>query len=230
MSRKSPQKLDYRLARYALVTGAALASLKPAKAGVIATYLLTPVPLDSSGEQYSLDINNDGIADYLFTALLPGDTYSAGQIRGYCVSAVTGSGASFAGFNMIAQGGSGIALAYTLGALIGALPTFSNSFDLTALGSSSALGVYGTVANLGGAFTDSGTFFVGLNFTDQSGIGHYGFVEFDPMQIIGYAYQSDANTPIVTFDLASAATPEPGSLALLAIGAAGLAALRKRRT
>ena len=224
MAPKSRLKLDARVARYALVTGAALASMKPAKAGVIATYLLTPAPLDSSGEQYALDINTDGVTDYLFTALLPGDSFSAARITGYSVLGGTGS---FAGFNQIAEGISGVAVAYTLGALIGALPTFSDSFAITALGSSAAF--YGQIANLGGPFTDSGEFFVGLNFFDQSGIGHYGFVEFDPMQIIGYAYQSDANTPIVTFDLATA-TPEPGSLALLALGAAGLAALRKRRT
>ena len=71
--------------------------------------------------------------------------------------------------------------------------------------------------------------FVGLRFDIPGGSPHYGFLDVaidasgNQLTLFGGAYESLADTPIV------AGVPEPGSLGLLALGAAGLAAWRLRR-
>ncbi|MFC1821773.1 PEP-CTERM sorting domain-containing protein [Thermodesulfobacteriota bacterium] len=78
-----------------------------------------------------------------------------------------------------------------------------------------------------GNFNGSG--FIGIEFTNSSdGLQHYGFiwvsVPFDVSQITvhGWAWEDVAGESIH-------ATPEPGTLATLAMGAAGLGAWRRRR-
>jgi len=83
------------------------------------------------------------------------------------------------------------------------------------------------------------TNYIGFRFLNESdGLLHYGWASV----IVGAAfntagrnvgeiwYESDANTGILVGDTgAAAATPEPSSVALLAMGAAGLLAARRRR-
>lgn len=72
--------------------------------------------------------------------------------------------------------------------------------------------------------------FVGVRF-NLSGNTHYGWIElqlnapFADGTILGYAYESTPDTGLFTVS----SIPEPPSLLLLASGAAGLAALRRRR-
>lgn len=73
----------------------------------------------------------------------------------------------------------------------------------------------------------------GFAFVDSSSATHYGWaranVQFDlpngssSATVIDWAYESQADTPI------QSPIPEPSTLSLLALGAAGLAALRARR-
>lgn len=46
-------------------------------------------------------------------------------------------------------------------------------------------------------------------------------------ELLSYAYENDANTPITAGETST--TPEPSTMALVALGAAGLVALRRRR-
>lgn len=73
---------------------------------------------------------------------------------------------------------------------------------------------------------------VGFRFWNEAGSSiHFGWVRFStgtslgaqPRSIVEYAYESTANTGI-----AAGAIPTPGSLALLAVGALGLAGRRRR--
>jgi hypothetical protein len=49
----------------------------------------------------------------------------------------------------------------------------------------------------------------------------------DSFEVLSYAYETQANTPIDAGQIA--ATPEPSTMALVVLGASGLMALRRRR-
>ncbi len=82
--------------------------------------------------------------------------------------------------------------------------------------------------------------YIGLSF-DVEGTKYYGWMDitldaFSPSDTIvvnRYAVESTSNTPIIIGNTGagggSSAVPEPGTLALLALGATGLAALRRRQ-
>ena len=205
-------KLESRLARYAVLTGAALASMKPLHAGVVTVVLPSPVALGNGTGGYDWEIYGNHLSEYLFTANLSSGANVTGTFTG------TGTATSSDAITNYILGFTNGAEALTLGIQIesttgGHLPGF-----------------WFTRSVLTGAFTASGLHFLGLQFGDPSnGQIHYGFAQFDPLNLEGFAYESTPNTPITTFDITATATPEPGALELLALGAVGLAALKKRR-
>lgn len=83
----------------------------------------------------------------------------------------------------------------------------------------------------GSQFLSPGTGFIGFRFNNGSGI-EYGWARVtmdgapgNSFTLVDYAW-ADVGTPIMTGQIA---VPEPGSLGLLAVGAAGLVAWRRRR-
>lgn len=84
--------------------------------------------------------------------------------------------------------------------------------------------LFSTASGAGDFFEARG--WLGLYFEIPGGSPHFGFLDLegttDALHVHGGGFESQANTPIRT-------ASEPGSLALLALGAGGLTAWRRRR-
>jgi hypothetical protein len=200
-----PFQLDARFARYALLAGAAVVSAKPAKASVIT--VVEPTPIDFTTGTHSLDVDNNGVTDFVFTGLSADFGEST---LGFFTT-------SFSGSTFI-----------TVGVVFNEFVVNDGGLQVAALGAGVSIGPGGQYQfeEQMAEFTASGILFAGLEFFDTNGQLHYGFAEFDPGRLLGYAYDNLINTPITTFDIT---TPEPSSFALLALGAAGLELLRRKR-
>jgi hypothetical protein len=110
-------------------------------------------------------------------------------------------------------------------------PGTANKLQAGATISAGSFGGTGAgTANLGfqGAKTN---YFIGLVIDAGNGVDYYGYADVggpggNPDELIDYAFESDPNTAITVVDPNS--IPEPGSLALLAAGAAAALAIRRR--
>jgi len=210
-----PIQLNARFARYALLTGATILAAKPARGDVVFT--LVPATDFTSGV-HTLDVNDDSIPDYIFSGF--GTSAPEVRVLGLSVISISSSFANtdFTGtfstalVNRVAfAGDTGLisAVAFGTGEVIGTSLSWEE----------------GVAAGMS-AFGASGPLFLGLQFFDTNGAIHYGFAESDPWNFDGFAFETLANTSITTFDLT---TPEPGSLGMLALGAAGIEILRRKR-
>jgi hypothetical protein len=193
-------KLDTRFARYAILSGAAIL---PAKADVVTTVEATPI--DFATGSHSLDINGDGLTDFFFSGI---EAYGA-HTTGFFTTVFLGSSFITNGpvnDGLEVTGGGTEVAALGLGAVVGPGDVFEpqNPMD---------------------NFTATGILFAGLEFYDTNGLLHYGFLEFDPQMLLGYAFETSSNTPITTFNLDA---PEPGTLSLLALGVTALIALKRK--
>ncbi len=197
-------RLDRRIGAYTAAASAALAfGATQAEAAVVYTDI-ADVTLNH-GDTFSIDFDGDTVNDITISG---GSTYfnqiSTGSVLG--TSSINDN-----------------ALALPAGFVVGPAPTtgsFGPGYDLW---QKSDYGYYGNWINVSNRY-------LGVRFT-IGGATHYGWVRMstvntDTVTIHDFAYESLADTPIVT---GITAVPEPGTLALFASGAAGLIALRRRR-
>jgi PEP-CTERM motif len=231
------RSLEKRLARYALLAGAAVAGAKPARAAI--TYTIENPPIGFSSSTYQLDVNNDGYTDFFLSGLdvtANGVPASASFFTTYTYS--------FSGTSSVSITGT-IVVTFSYTSSASASETFTAPGSITLMDQIAVIGTeakaFGTgvvIGNGGGEtwaqtaglenFTATGNQFLGIDFYDTSGNQYYGFVEFDPLMIEGFAFNNTPGASITTFDLTS--TPEPGTLGMLALGAAALETLRRKRS
>jgi hypothetical protein len=185
------------------------------------------------------DVNGDSIIDFTFSERYLIESPPGVEWQGN-MNAATGSSATN---GVVSYPGVFVQYAFALqpGATIGTSSTFSVSITQIVLGSKynysgSAAYYYGgfaadgrtPVTTLNGAVTPGTFAFAGFRFSAADGI-HYGWIKLATstglIDFMSAAYES---TPLT--NITAGAVPEPTTLALLAVGAAGaLGAVARRR-
>jgi len=234
---KRNHDVEKRLLGYALTAGAAVAvSAQSAEASVIVRTLDLTIPASSPSTptMVGLDINNDGVTDFLFENLI-----GSGPSPGLLTIQGNDPNDLFFGGLKTKSGGGTIPIAVTLpgaepgwGPPDGTIPykNLLSAGDLAAAGPT----IGGQLIPL--KFTDGAgsvdAFPLPLTF-DVSGNQYWGWARISTYlsapytlnaEILDVGYETTPDTPIDIPD----PTPEPGTLGMLALGAAGLL-LAKRK-
>ncbi len=245
--RKLSDSLHHRLNAYAFAASAAgvslLAVAQPAEAKIVYTPAHVTFgggPCGSYGGSYSLDLNHDGISDFVFN-------WRGMGMGKRCHSHTINLTVQPTGSNGVAGYGSASRLGS--GPLIGPQQTFSGSLMAWIF-------FWGTGVrpnqNRGGGnwyyfYNGSREGYLGLKFSIH-GQTHYGWARLNvftnwnapalTVAMLGYAYETIPNKPIIAGKKhaaddkqpspASLGAPEPASLGRLAQGASGVAAWRRK--
>jgi PEP-CTERM motif len=212
----APKSLERKLATYTIASGAFLAASasSQAQAGIVYSgrqdIAITGAPGSTS---YDLNINNAG-TDFTFTNT-PDDPFSA-----------TLTVTSPLSTDQVVLDGS-FAAALDAGTLISSASNFGGGNTTTTMGTSSWKGKKDS-----GPWANAQSLYLGVKF-DDPGQTHFGWVQISfpdstwTATIEGWAYQTDPGVGINAGDTGVAAVPEPSPLVLLALGAAGVGALRR---
>ena len=176
-----------------------------------ATPIIIQVNQQLSTGPFTFDANHDGTPEFTFQFNATNDESDLDTFLNQVV-----------GFNATTPKPGAYASLLHSGQLVDGSLNYVSGSSVILSGFSPTLGSYGQV------FGNSG--FAGLSFRlpGESGV-HYGWAELhDPpgdLTLVEIGYETLQNTGIVTPSLA----PEPGTLALLAAGAAGVLAMRRRQ-
>jgi hypothetical protein len=215
------KQLDKKLLLYSAAVGAACVASGSAEAAI--QYFSTPGGWTGTGTNEALlsfDLAGDVVID---PTSAPSNSFEMANF--------TSHGATRVGNFMVVGGISASVAGQNFKAFPGAASNIMNSDvpvqSAALLGANS---VWATGSSQFGAWAPGTRAYLGLKF-DDSGTPLYGWADvqmnaYDSITLFGYAYQDDG-APIHVPDIGT--IPEPSTLALLALGAAGVAALRRRR-
>ncbi len=223
--------LHHNLNAYALAASVAgvgiLALATPAQAKVVYTPSNIPIPINAG--LVGLDLNNDGINDFVFsdTYQLPGGTHhliAAPRQKGNRIWSVRTS-------KFYRRSHHYCVATLQSNTKVGAHSPFEKKQSplLMDWGSRGTYGCPWTYLNVG---KDQGTAYIGLTFRIKGSV-HFGWARVhmngagQTEYITGYAYETIRHKPIITGKTTGKVlTLEPASLGHLARGASGLSAWR----
>ena len=231
-------KLDKQLLAYAAVASAAgVGLLAPQSAHAKIVYTAANVQILANGPALNIDLNNDGIADFIVdNAFEQGIRHPEGNFASALLMYPAQVGNGIVGF--VSSKGWDCAAALPAGAKIGAGDGFKAGY--LPLWQASGSYTRGGTAHCPWASKHRGAF-VGLKFT-VGGQTHYGWAHVTINSLgtflNGYAYETVPNQSIAAgktngpasiaqSSLTPLRLPQPASLGLLAQGASGLQAWRR---
>lgn len=208
MKKGSTTNLEKKLSKYSAVAGAVLATAAGADAQVVYTDVDPDVTVTGTGNNYLLDLNNDGTDDYDLAVVMQSGTYAGGLVN-YTIdlvgvnplnsNSVMGTTGSIANY----------AAALDLNDMIDDAGNFltGGSVGLGLAGYGVVTGVYSTNLNIGN-FANVTDKYLGLKLI-AGGMTYYGWarVDVDPsgtaFTVKDYAYNSDADQGIPAGALAT---------------------------
>jgi hypothetical protein len=230
-----PEDVNKRLTAYALAAGAAgvgvLALVEPARADIIT--VTTPIPLNCCNNQYTwngftpLVINGKDVLNFSnsFT-IFPTGRVPSGVATGQTLRILPSRG--------VAPGAGVLVGPLAKGALIGPRQPFAGSAFLEGVGGHATSHGGFVRGGTGPWYGKSG--YLGFKFLSNSKT-YFGWAHLIPPTAGGrgprggsiseFAYDTVPGQAIEAGQ--TSAIPEPGTLSLLALGAAGVAALRRRK-
>lgn len=220
-ARRSAGAFEKKLAAYAFAGGAALFSAGTAQAGIIIvdpTVKPTITIADLGSETFDLDMDNDGIPDFTFGA------YSAisNQQNSTRFQYVGVYGTNANRFIAGPESPSFATNFADINAALTANPTLSTAKLLARYSTVKNTNIYAVAGNWPNNLSASGI--LGVNFLLNDTTPTPGFIE-----VSVHLGSADLVVQRWGYGTADESVPEPSSMLLFAMGAVGIAALRRRK-
>jgi hypothetical protein len=199
------KSFDFRLARYALAGASALGGPAVAQAGIVFTPVTPPNSISGVGQWIDVNMNlsADALAEFRLSAFVNASFYNGTDVQPFGATGLSGP--------LIF--GEEVTTSNTLAG-------YQELWKIAPIPRGAWYAANMSSGYLGVRFTVSGQEYLG--WAELTNVSPYG------LTLNGYAYNDVPGEPILAGQ--TSVTPEPSSLALFAAGAAGLLALRRRRS